>query len=115
MCEITHFQSGFFINRTNTLCIGHHKHHDVTKEMPLLASCTDNFDDEVKLIRDRYIRTGFPYAFINDVIENFKFSRFDHIIPENFFNDKVDKPNFRIRLLFCHRNECLSLLSYRFR
>ena len=46
---------------------------------------SDNFDDEVKLIRDRYIRTGFPYAFINDVIEKFKFSRFDHIIPENHF------------------------------
>ena len=52
--------------------------------MPLLM-ITDNFDDEVKLIRDRYIRTGFPYAFINDVIEKFKFSYFDRNIQENFF------------------------------
>ena len=72
---------------------------------------SDNFDDEVKLIRDQYIQTGFPYVFINYVIEKFTFSHFDHIIPENLFNDKVEKPNFRIRLPFCHRNESCHFLK----
>ena len=87
-----------------------YKRNAITCELHRTLMISDNFDDEVTLITDRYIRTGFPYAFINDVIEKFKFSRFDRIIPENLFNDKVDKPNFRIRLPFCHRNENLSRL-----
>ena len=84
-----------------------YKRNAITCELHRTLMISDNCDDEVTLITDRYVRTGFPYALINDVIEKFKFSRFDHIIPENIFKDK---PNFRIRFPFCQRNESLSRL-----
>ena len=53
-----------------------YKRNAITCELQRALMISDNFDDLVKLIRDLYIRTGFPYAF--------KFSCFDHIIPEIF-------------------------------
>jgi hypothetical protein len=90
-----------------------YKRNAIFCELHRAIMISDNFEEEVKLIRQRYVQAGFPYAFINDVIKNFKFSRLDRIIPENFFNEKDEKPILRVRLPFCHRNETLSRLFLR--
>ena len=105
---------GFFTSLTNSQCTAHHKHLGATKET--LSPCelhralliSDNFECEVDQIRKRYLKAGFPHAFINDVINNFRFSRLDRLIPENFFDENAKKPFFRIRLPFCQKNERLS-------
>ena len=85
-----------------------YKRNAITCELHRALLIADNFENEVDLIRKRYQKAGFPNAFINDVIKNFRFSRLDRLIPENFFDEKAKKPFFRIRLPFCQRNERLS-------
>ena len=74
---------------------------------------SDNYNEETSKIRERYAKAGFPYGFVNDTISNFRFSRFEKIIPDNLF-DVRDKPILRVRLPFCKRNENLSQTFFLF-
>ena len=47
------------------------------------------------------------------VIKNFRFSRFESIIPKNFFSEPDTTPSLRIRLPCCRKNENLSRIFLR--
>ena len=69
---------------------------------------SDNFDEEVIRIRSRYREAGFPQYFLNEIINDFTFSRQQRIIPEKFFDDTDETPILRLRLPFCWKNENLT-------
>ena len=72
------------------------------------SQISDDFEEEVSRIRYQYLLAGFPCGFINEVRENFKFSRFQRLIPENLFEGRDDTPILRLRIPFCQRNENVS-------
>ena len=74
---------------------------------------SDDFDYEITEIKNKFSNAGYPISFIEETIKNFKFSRTERIIPENFFEEKSDKPIYRIRLPFCPKNENLSRIFLR--
>ena len=69
---------------------------------------SDDFDSEIMDIKNKFCKAGYPNGFVDETIKNFKFSRTERIIPENFFEEESDAPIFRIRLPFCPKNENLS-------
>ena len=69
---------------------------------------SDDFEFEVDKIRNKYCQAGYPRGFVENTIKNFKFSRIERIIPENFFDEKSETPILRIRIPFCPKNENLS-------
>ena len=85
-----------------------YKRNAITCELHRASVISDHFDEEVVGIRERYINAGFPRGFINNVIDNFKFSRFERIIPPSLFEEPDEKPTVRVRLPFCARNENLT-------
>ena len=76
-----------------------YKRNAITCDLHRAYMISDNFNEETNKIRERYAKAGFPYGFVNDTISNFRFSRFEKIIPGNLF-DISDKPTLRVRLLF---------------
>ena len=84
-----------------------YKRNALTCDLHRAFIISDAFDEEVIKIRERYVKAGFPHGFINEVINNFKFSRFESIIPQNFFNEPDERQTLRIRLPFCKKNENL--------
>ena len=85
-----------------------YKRNAITCELHRASVISDHFDEEVVGIRERYVNAGFPLGFINSVIDGFKFSRFERIIPPNLFEEPDEKPIVRVRLPFCARNENLT-------
>jgi len=85
-----------------------YKRNAITCELHRAFVISDHFDEEVEGIRERYKNAGFPIGFINDVIDSFKFSRFEQIIPPNLFEQPDDKPTIRVRLPYCAKNENLT-------
>ena len=69
---------------------------------------SDDFDGEVSNIRERYSHAGFPHGFVNTVIKDFEFSRFQRLIPERLFQGEDTTPILRVRLPFCQKNENLA-------
>ena len=85
-----------------------YKRNAITCELHRAFIISDDFEGEIHNIRDRYLKSGFPLAFINETIKNFKFSRIEQIIPKHFFEEENETAIFRLRLPFCPKNENLS-------
>ena len=85
-----------------------YKRNAIICELHRAYVISDNFDEEIENIRNRFKHAGFPDWFINDTIKNFYFSRFEEIIPQSFFSIPIEKQEIRIRLPFCRRNENLT-------
>ena len=85
-----------------------YKRNAITCELHRASVISDHFDEEVDGIRERYKHAGFPPGFTNSVIDSFKFSRFERIIPPNLFEEPEGKPTIRVRLPFCAKNENLA-------
>ena len=85
-----------------------YKRNAITCELHRALSISDDFEAEVVKIREKYKNAGFPYGFVNDTIKKIRFSKFDELIPDNFFDVPDDtKPTIRVRLTFCRKNENL--------
>ena len=62
-----------------------------------------NWQEEVKTIRQSFIKSGYPAKFVNDVIQDFDNPKSDEtIIPVHWFDDRV---KVGIRLPICRKNE----------
>ena len=86
-----------------------YKRNAIICELHRAFRISDDFDSEVIRIKSKYANAGFPLAFIEETISNFRFSNFEELIPRNFFeNPDESKPTIRIRLPFCRKNENLS-------
>lgn len=85
-----------------------YKKNAILCELHRALVISDDFDEEIVKIRERYRQAGFPQGFIDQTIRDFRFSRFQRIIPENFFEDRDDTPILRVRLPFCQKNENLT-------
>ena len=85
-----------------------YKRNAIFCELHRASVISDDFQGEMVRIRERYLHAGYPSGFINETFKNFKFERFQRIIPQNLFEVKVSKPILRIRLPFCKQNENLS-------
>ena len=85
-----------------------YKRNAIVCELHRAFSISDDFEKEVLSIRDRFSKAGFPKGFVNDTIENFKFKKFDEIIPPFFFDVPEEKREFRLPLPYCRKNENLA-------
>ena len=85
-----------------------YKRNAIICELHRAYAISDNFDEEKSNIRDRFSKSGFPCGFVNNTITNFKYSRFQELIPGNFFDLPETRPTERVTLPFCKRNENLT-------
>ena len=100
-------KSNKFPTHWSSQCPRRYKRNALVCELHRAYVISDNFDEEVANIRERYLNAGFPLGFINETIKQFNFSRFEEIIPKNFFDKPVEKTEIRVSLPFCRRNEAL--------
>ena len=85
-----------------------YKRNAILCDLHRAYAISDDFDAEIIGIRERFLHSGFPSGFINETIHNFKFSRFEELIPRDFFDLPESKPVIRVSLPYCKRNENLA-------
>ena len=84
-----------------------YKRNAIFCELHRASVISDDFDGETANIRERYLHAGYPVGFVNETIKNFKFERFQRIVPQNLFEVEDSRPILRVRLPFCKENENL--------
>ena len=60
------------------------------------------FVDEVKYIRKKYKKAGYPHRFIEYVINDFMKTKYDKLVPDWLFDVRE---NVSLRLPYCQQNE----------
>ena len=63
---------------------------------------SSNFEQEVRIIRDKYIKAGYPFHFIDSIIEDFNQEKEDLLIPTSLFKGRKE---VRFQIPFCKRKK----------
>lgn len=85
-----------------------YKRNAINTDIHRAAKISSNFDNEKKLIKDKFQRAGFPPRFIDSVFRQYTEKYEDEvIIPQNFFDEQKEK-NIKIEIPYCEKNEEIS-------
>ena len=52
-------------------CTKTHKKNVIIGDLHRVKNLSSNFEHEVRIIRDKYIKAGCPFCFINSIIDGF--------------------------------------------
>ena len=95
-------------NQPDELSIGRLLYQNTTRRMFLLEGLhriknhSSNFEQEVRIIRDKYIKAGYPFHFIDSIIEDFNQEKEDLSIPTSLFKGRKE---VRFQIPFCKRKK----------
>ena len=73
----------------------HFKKNVIIEDLHRVKNLSSNFEQEVRMIRNKYIKAGYPFHFINSVIDSFIQEKEDPIIPTSLFEERREV-SFRI-------------------
>ena len=78
------------------------KHHKnvIIGDLHCVNNLSSNFEQEVGIIRNKYIKAGNP--FINSIIDGFNQEKEDPLIPTSLFEERKE---VSLQIPFCKRNE----------
>ena len=62
-------------------------------ELHRVKNLSSNFEQEVGIIGDEYIKARYPFCFINSVIDSFNQEKEDCLIPTSLFVERSSLPN----------------------
>ena len=65
-----------------------YKHNVITGKLHQAKRIAPDFNKELKIIRQKYLKAGFLLKFINETICNFERGKEEVIIPECLFDDR---------------------------
>ena len=88
-----------------------YKRNSITTDLDRAKRIATDFNEEAKIIRNKFIKVDYPKAFINNVIKQFNQDQLhtevteedEPLIPPDFF--EFEKP---FHLLYCEKNEAKS-------
>ena len=91
-----------------------YKRNSIKVDLHRAKNISTNFEEELKFIRNKFIKADFPVPFINNVIKDFKNQQKsvqqnneeELIIPSYFF--EVEPPFLLLKLPYCEKNETKS-------
>ena len=73
----------------------HYKKNVIIVDLHCVKNLSSNFEQEVRTIRNKHIKAGYPFHFINSVIDSFIQEEEDPIIPTSLF-EKRKEASFQI-------------------
>ena len=79
-----------------------YKRNIIIGELYRSKRISSDFNEEVKRIRLKFIKAGYPFKFIESVIRNFQYDDDEIIIPQWLFQEKKE---VYVRIPFCQKNE----------
>ena len=80
----------------------HYKKNDIIGDLHCVNNLSSNFVQEVGIIRNKYIKTDYPFRFINSIIDCFHQEKEDPLIPTSLLEERKEV-SFQIH--FSKRNE----------
>ena len=80
----------------------HCKNNVIIGDLHRVKNLSSNFEQDERIIRDRYIKAGYPFCFINSIIEDFNQEKEDLLTLTSLF-EKRKEVSFQIS--FCKRNK----------
>ena len=81
----------------------HYKNNVIIGDLYRVKNLSSNFESEVRMIRDKYIKAGYAFGFIHSIINSFnEKKKKDLSTPTNLF-EKRKEVSFQIP--FCKQNE----------
>ena len=89
-----------------------YKRNSIKVDLHRAKNISTNFKEELKFIRNKFIKVDFPVPFINNVMKDFKnqqkkrATKQQVIIPSYFF--EVEPPFLLLKLPYCEKNETKS-------
>ena len=66
----------------------HFKKNVIIEDLHRVKNLSSNFEQEVRIIRNKYIKAVYPFHFINSVIDRFIQENEDPIIPTSLFGER---------------------------
>lgn len=80
----------------------HYKNNVIMRNLHRVNNLSSNFAQEVWIIRDEYIKTGYFLCFINSIIDSFNQEKEDPFRPTCLFEERKEAS---FQILFRKRNE----------
>ena len=85
-----------------------YKRNTILCDLHRALKISSNFEKEVKIIKEKFIKAGYPGKFIDSVINQFTEENIESVIPTNLFEEEDKRPLCRVKIPYCPKNENLA-------
>ena len=85
----------------------HYKKNVIIGDLHRVKNFSSTLEQEVRIIRDKCIKAGYPFPFINSIIDVFNQEKEDLLKPTNLFEERKE---LSFQIPFCKRNETRFLI-----
>ena len=68
----------------------HYKKNIIIGDLHCVKNLSSNFEQEVRIIINKYIKAGYPFHFVNSVIDSFIQEEEDPILPTRLFEKRKE-------------------------
>ena len=68
----------------------HYEKNVIIGDLHHVKNLSSNFEQEVRIKRNKYVKAGYPFHFINSVIDSFAQEKEDPIIPISLFEERKE-------------------------
>lgn len=79
-----------------------YKRNTITTDLHCAQKILSNFESEIKVIENEYMKAKYPFPFFKSVINYFKTPKDEPIVPKFLFNKKLA---IFVKIPFCDKNE----------
>ena len=80
----------------------HYKRNVILGDLHRVKNLSSNFEQEVKVIKEKYSKAGYPSRYIDSVVNSFKEEKEEPLLPTNLFEERKE---VSFQIPFCKRNE----------
>ena len=99
-----------------------YKRNSINTDLHRAKRIASNFHLEIRIIRKKYLKAGYPLKFINSIIRNFESDSFEFIIPPGLFDERLFFPltlpyspeNERFSKRFLEKLNSFTVFLYKF-
>ena len=79
-----------------------YKNNVIIGDLRCVKNLSLNFEQEVRITKDKYMKAGYSFHFINSEIDGFNQEKEDLLIPATLFEERKE---VSFQILFCKQNE----------
>ena len=76
----------------------HYKKNVIIEDFYCVKNLSSNFEQIVRVIKDKYIKDSYPFHFINSVIDSFNLEKEYLLIPTSLFDERKE---VSLQIPFC--------------
>ena len=100
-CVAYHKEMKLLFHWTSAV-LKHYKKNVLIGDLHHVKNLSSNFEQEIRIMRNKYIKAGYPFHFVNSVIDSFIQEKEDPIIPLRLFEERKE---VSFQIPSCKRNE----------